>query len=69
MMHASAKTGVDAIAAARAKGVPIYGETLQQYLMYTAEFYLRGQLFRRSGAPPAADGEPENSRNQSVWSI
>jgi dihydropyrimidinase len=32
MMHTSAKTGVDAIAAARAKGVPIYGETLHQYL-------------------------------------
>jgi hypothetical protein len=32
-MHSSAKTGVDTIAAARAKGVPIYGETLHQYLM------------------------------------
>src|ERR1700739_843246 len=46
MMHTSAKTGVDAIAAARAKGVPIYGETLHQYLMYTAEDYRRpnGQI-------------------------
>ena len=44
MMHTSAKTG---IAAARAKGVPIYGETLHQYLMYTAEDYRRpnGQIY------------------------
>ena len=41
MMHTSARTGVAAIAAARAKGVPIYGETLHQYLMYTAEDYRR----------------------------
>jgi dihydropyrimidinase len=47
MMHTSAETGVDAIAAARAKGVPIYGETLHQYLMYTAEDYRRpnGQIY------------------------
>jgi dihydropyrimidinase len=47
MMHTSAKTGVAAIAAARAKGVPIYGETLHQYLMYTADDYrrLNGQIY------------------------
>jgi len=47
MMHTSAKTGVDAIAAARARGVPIYGETLHQYLMYSAEDYRRpnGQIY------------------------
>jgi D-hydantoinase len=47
MMHTSAKTGVSAIAVARAKGVPIYGETLHQYLMYTAEDYRRpnGQIY------------------------
>ena len=47
MMHTSAKTGVDAIAAARARDVPIYGETLHQYLMYTAEDYRRpnGQIY------------------------
>jgi hypothetical protein len=37
MMHTSAATGVRAIAAARANGVPIYGETLHQYLMYSAD--------------------------------
>ena len=47
MMHTSAATGVRAIAAARAKGVPIYGETLHQYLMYSAEDYKRpnGQIY------------------------
>jgi dihydropyrimidinase len=47
MMHTSAATGVRAIAAARANGVPIYGETLHQYLMYTAEDYKRpnGQIY------------------------
>jgi dihydropyrimidinase len=47
MMHTSAATGVRAMAAARAKGVPIYGETLHQYLMYSAEDYKRpnGQIY------------------------
>jgi dihydropyrimidinase len=47
MMHTSAATGVAAIAAARARGVPIYGETLHQYLMYTAEDYKKpnGQIY------------------------
>ena len=39
MMHVSASTGVAAIAASRAKGFPIYGETLHQYLMFTHEHY------------------------------
>jgi dihydropyrimidinase len=34
MMHAS---GVEAIRAARAKHLPIYGETLHEYIMYTSE--------------------------------
>ncbi|HTQ34240.1 MAG TPA: amidohydrolase family protein [Stellaceae bacterium] len=47
MLHTSAATGVRAIAAARAQGTPIYGETLHQYLMYTAEDYKRpnGQIY------------------------
>ena len=47
MMHTSAATGVRAIAAARANGVPIYGETLHQYLMYSAEDYKKpnGQIY------------------------
>jgi dihydropyrimidinase len=47
MLHTSAATGVNAIAAARAHGVPIYGETLHQYLMYNSEDYKKpnGQIY------------------------
>jgi dihydropyrimidinase len=47
MMHTSAATGVRAIATARANGVPIYGETLHQYLMYNSEDYKKpnGQIY------------------------
>ncbi len=47
MMHVSAATGVRAIADARAKGLAIYGETLHQYMLYTAEDYKRpnGQIY------------------------
>jgi dihydropyrimidinase len=39
MVHVSAATGVAALASSRARGFPMYGETLHQYLMYTAEDY------------------------------
>jgi dihydropyrimidinase len=47
MMHVSAATGVAAITEARQKRLPVYGETLHQYLIYTAEDYKRpnGQIF------------------------
>jgi dihydropyrimidinase len=47
MMHVSAGTGVAAIAEARRKGLPIYGETLHQYLNYSADDYKRpnGQIY------------------------
>ena len=47
MVHVSAATGAAAIAASRGRGFPIYGETLHQYLLYTAEDYKRpgGQMF------------------------
>ena len=35
-MHVSAGFGVEAIREARARGLPVYGETLHQYLMYTS---------------------------------
>ena len=46
-MHVSAGFGVAAIREARALGMPIYGETLHQYLMYTSEDYKRpnGQMY------------------------
>ena len=47
MMHVSAATGVQAIREARAKGCPIYGETLHQYMLYSSEDYRRpnGQIY------------------------
>jgi dihydroorotase-like cyclic amidohydrolase len=47
MMHVSAATGVAAVAEARSEGYPIYGETLHQYALFTAEAYLRpnGQIY------------------------
>jgi dihydropyrimidinase len=47
MMHTSAASGVEAMAESRAKGFPIYGETLHQYLMFTQDDYRRvnGQIY------------------------
>jgi dihydropyrimidinase len=47
MMHTSAASGVSAIREARARGVPIYGESLHQYMLYTSEDYKkpRGQIY------------------------
>lgn len=47
IMHVSAATGVAAIGEARARGLPIYGETLHQYMLYTEEDYRRpnGQIY------------------------
>jgi dihydropyrimidinase len=46
-MHVSAASGVDALREARSMGYPRYGETLHQYLMFTAEDYRRpnGQIY------------------------
>src|SRR5207247_600413 len=38
-LHTSAKEGVEAVAAARAEGLPIYAETLHHYACFTAEDY------------------------------
>src|SRR5712692_4419862 len=47
MIHMSAGTGVAAITEARRKGLPVYGETLHQYLIYSASDYTRpnGQIY------------------------
>ncbi|MDR0357885.1 MAG: amidohydrolase family protein [bacterium] len=47
LMHTSSATGALAIADARARGFPIYGETLHHYALYSAEAYLRpnGQIY------------------------
>jgi len=47
MMHVSAAPGVAAIRASRARGFPIYGESLHQYMLYTSDDYRRpnGQIY------------------------
>jgi dihydropyrimidinase len=47
MMHVSAADGVQAIREARARNLPIYGESLHQYMLYTQEDYRRpnGQMY------------------------
>ena len=47
MMHVSAGTGVTAISEARRKRLPVYGETLHQYLIYSSDDYRRpnGQIY------------------------
>lgn len=72
MMHVSAATGVAAIREARARGVPIYGETLHQYMLYNSEDYKKpnGQIFHtypslKSSSDQAAlwDGTRDGSIN------
>jgi dihydropyrimidinase len=43
LMHVSAEEGVSAIGEARAKGLPIYGETLQHYVSFTSDAYQKPQ--------------------------
>jgi dihydropyrimidinase len=47
MVHVSAAEGVQAIAEARGKGRPVYGETLHHYASYTSADYQRpqGQIY------------------------
>lgn len=47
MMHISAATGVQTVREARAKGLPVYGETLHQYMLYNSDDYRRpnGQMY------------------------
>jgi dihydropyrimidinase len=39
LMHTSAREGVQAVAEARAKGLPVYAETLHHYASFTSEVY------------------------------
>src|SRR5213594_3848744 len=41
LVHVSSKAGTDAVAEARAEGLPVYAETLHHYATFTAEAYLR----------------------------
>jgi dihydropyrimidinase len=57
MMHVSSADGVRAIADARARGFPIYGETLHHYALFTSEAYLRpnGQIYHTYPSLKTAD--------------
>lgn len=44
-VHTSAKEGVEAVAEARARGLPIYAETLHHYACFTAEDYRKPRGF------------------------
>jgi dihydropyrimidinase len=59
MMHTSAATGVSAIREARARGVPIYGESLHQYMLKTNEDYKtpRGQIYHTYPSLKAAEDQ------------
>jgi dihydropyrimidinase len=63
MVHVSAASGVQAVAEARARGVPIYGETLHQYANYTSADYHRpnGQMYHTY---PSLKGEEDN---RALW--
>jgi dihydropyrimidinase len=63
MMHVSAGTGVAAIAEARRKGLPVFGETLHQYLIYSADDYRRpnGQIFHTYPSLKSRDDQ------QALW--
>jgi dihydropyrimidinase len=41
LVHVSSKAGTDAVAEARADGLPVYAETLHHYATFTAEAYVR----------------------------
>lgn len=58
MVHVSAKLGVEAIAEARARGLPIYGETLHHYASFSSEAYKRpnGQIYHTY---PSLKGEED----------
>jgi dihydropyrimidinase len=44
-VHTSAREGVDAVLEARAKGLPVYAETLHHYACFTAEDYRKPRGF------------------------
>src|SRR3989454_2349916 len=64
LVHVSSKAGTDAVAEARADGLPVYAETLHHYATFTAEAYLRpdGVVFHTY---PALNHDADRQR---LWS-
>jgi dihydropyrimidinase len=63
MVHVSAASGVQAVAEARSRGVPIYGETLHQYANHTSDDYRlpNGQMYHTY---PSIKGAEDN---RALW--
>ena len=61
MMHVSAGTGVQAIREARSRGLPIYGESLHQYMLYTNEDYKKpnGQIYHTYPSLKSAEDQAQ----------
>jgi dihydropyrimidinase len=57
LMHVSAKEAVQAVAEARSKGLPVYGETLHHYASFTSDVYERpeGPLYHTYPSLKRAD--------------
>ena len=62
-VHVSAKQGVEAIQEARAKGMPVYGETLHNYLCFSADNY-REENGMKYHTYPSLKSEEDR---QSLW--
>lgn len=62
--HVSARTGVDAIAEARAEGLPVYGETLHQYALHTHHDYAEPDGMKYHTYPSLHDHED----TERLWS-
>jgi dihydropyrimidinase len=60
-VHASAAEGVQVIRRVRAKGQPVYGETLHQYLCHTADEYQQPGGFRFHTYPSVKLAEDQTS--------
>jgi dihydropyrimidinase len=63
-MHVSAATGVDAVAEARRRGLPVYGETLHQYALRTRHNYYEHDGMKYHTYPSLR----ENADCERLWS-
>ncbi len=63
-VHTSAREGVEAIAGARANGLPVYGETLHGYLCHDAAEYERPEGLLHHTYPSLKDAEDR----EALWS-
>ena len=74
MMHTSARAGIEAVAQSRARGFPIYGETLHQYVMFSSDDYKRpnGQIYHTYPSLKTKDDHKamwEGMQNGSIGTI